>query len=57
LALGLESVSLNHKQFRRLDREGKLHVCRRGGRKRALGTLVALAIPQWRNQRWSLEFL
>src|SRR5213078_4803766 len=29
----------------------------RGGRKRALGTRVPMAIPQGPNQRWSLDFL
>ena len=30
---------------------------RRGGRKRALGTRAPMAIPQGRNQRWSLDFV
>lgn len=30
---------------------------RRGGRKRALGTKAPLALPQGRNQRWSLDVL
>ena len=48
---------MNHKKFRRLYREERLQVRRRGGRKRALGTRAPLAIPQGANQRWSLDFL
>jgi hypothetical protein len=33
-----EGLSMNHKKFRRLYREERLQVRRRGGRKRALGT-------------------
>ena len=32
-------------------------VRRRGGRKRALGTRAPLAVPQWPNERWSLDFV
>jgi putative transposase len=32
-------------------------VRKRGGRKRALGTRAPMAIPQGRNQRWSLDFV
>ena len=35
--LGREGVAMNHKKFRRLYREERLQVRRRGGRKRALG--------------------
>ena len=48
---------MNHKKLRRLYREERLQVRRRGGRKRALGTRAPLAIPQGANQRWSLDFL
>ena len=48
---------MNHKKFRRLYREERLQVRRRGGRKRALGTRAPLSIPQGANQRWSLDFL
>ena len=48
---------MNHKKFRRLYREERLQVRRRGGRKRALGTRAPMAIPQVANQRWSLDFL
>jgi putative transposase len=52
-----EGLIMNHKKFRRLYREERLQVRRRGGRKRALGTRVPLTIPQGANQRWSLDFL
>lgn len=52
-----EGLIMNHKKFRRLYREERLQVRRRGGRKRALGTRAPLSIPQGANQRWSLDFL
>jgi len=52
-----EGLVMNHKKFRRLYREERLQVRRRGGRKRALGTRAPIAIPQGPNQRWSLDFL
>ena len=52
-----EGLVMNHKKFRRLYREERLQVRRRGGRKRALGTRAPLAIPQGPNQRWSLDFV
>ncbi len=55
--LGREGVRMNHKKFRRLYREERLQVRRRGGRKRALGTRRPLALPQGINQRWSLDFV
>ena len=48
--LGRESVAMNHKKFRRLYREERLQVRRRGGRKRALGTRAPLVLPEGRNQ-------
>jgi len=33
-----EGLTMNHKKFRRLYREERLQVRRRGGRKRALGS-------------------
>ena len=48
---------MNHKKLRRLYREERLQVRRRGGRKRALGTRAPMAFPQGPNQRWSLDFL
>ena len=32
-------------------------MCKRGGRKRALGTRAPMAVPQDRNLRWSLNFV
>ncbi|MHC2389328.1 transposase InsO family protein [Bradyrhizobium liaoningense] len=52
-----EGLVMNHKKFRRLYREERLQVRRRGGRKRALGSRAPMAIPQGANQRWSLDFL
>jgi len=52
-----EGIVMNHKKLRRLYREERLQVRRRGGRKRALGTRVPMALPQGPNQRWSLDFL
>ena len=48
---------MNHKKLRRIYREEKLQVRRRGGRKRALGMRAPLAVPQEPNQRWSLDFV
>jgi putative transposase len=52
-----EGTHMNHKRLRRLYAEERLHVRRRGGRKRALGTRAPIALPQGPNQRWSLDFL
>jgi putative transposase len=52
-----EGIVMNHKKLRRLYREERLMVRRRGGRKRALGTRAPLGLPQGPNQRWSLDFL
>ncbi|SCB56110.1 putative transposase [Bradyrhizobium shewense] len=54
---GREGLIMNHTKFRRLYREKRLQVRRRGGRKRALGTRAPLSIPQGANQRWGLDFL
>ena len=48
---------MNHKRFRRLYREEKLQVRRRGGRKRALGMRAPMALPNGPNERWSLDFV
>src|SRR6201999_2016506 len=55
--LGREGIIMNHKKLRRLYREERLQVRRRGGRKRALGTRAPMTMPQAPNQRWSLDFL
>ena len=39
---------MNHKKLRRLYREERLQVRRRGGRKRALGTRAPIALPHAR---------
>lgn len=57
LQLNLEGIRLNHKKLRRLYREERLQVRRRGGRKRALGTRAPMTMPQGPNQRWSLDSL
>ena len=57
LLLAREGVVLNHKKLRRLYREERLQVRRRGGRKRALGTRAPIALPDGPNQRWSLDFV
>lgn len=48
---------MNLKKLRRLYREEKLAVRKRGGRKRALGTRRPLALPARPNERWSLDFV
>jgi putative transposase len=57
ILLRREGIVMNHKKLRRLYREERLQVRRRGGRKRALGTRTPMALPQGPNQRWSLDFL
>jgi putative transposase len=57
LMLRREGIRVNHKKLRRLYREERLQVRRRGGRKRALGTRAPMALPQGPNQRWSLDFV
>src|SRR5882724_9982046 len=57
ILLRREGTVMNHKKFRRLYREERLQVRRRGGRKRAIGTRAPMTIPQGPNQRWSLDFL
>lgn len=57
ILLGREGIRINHKKLRRLYRDERLQVRRRGGRKRALGTRAPMALPQGPNQRWSLDFV
>jgi putative transposase len=57
ILLTREGIVMNHKKLRRLYREERLQVRRRGGRKRALGTRTPMTLPQGPNQRWSLDFL
>ena len=57
ILLRREGMHMNHKKLRRLYREERLQVRKRGGRKRALGTRAPMMMPQSPNQRWSLDFL
>ena len=57
LLLRREGVLVNRKKLRRLYREERLQVRRRGGRKRALGTRAPITMPLGPNQRWSLDFV
>jgi len=52
-----EGWQVNHKKLKRLYREERLQVKRRGGRKRALGTRRPMLVPDGVNQRWSLDFV
>jgi putative transposase len=52
-----EGFQVNHKRLFRIYREERLMVRRRGGRKRALGTRAPIMVPQWPNDRWSLDFV
>ena len=47
---------MNHKKLRRLYREERLQIRRRGGRKRAIGTRSPMIVPRAPNQRWLLDF-
>lgn len=57
LMLKRQGVIMNMKKLRRLYREEKLQVTRRGGRKRALGTRRPILLPDAPNKRWSLDFV
>ena len=57
LLLRREGVLVNRKKLRRLYREERLQVRRRGGRKRALGTRSPITLPLGPDQRWSLDFV
>ena len=46
-----EGYMVNHKKLRRIYREERLQVRRRGGRKRALGTRKPMVLPDGPNQR------
>lgn len=48
---------VNQKKLRRLYREEKLQVRKRGGRKRALGTRRPMLVPERANERWSLDLV
>jgi len=50
-----QGIFMNQKKLRRLYREEKLQVRKRGGRKRALGTRRPMLLPSTTNERWSLD--
>jgi putative transposase len=52
-----EDHEIKHRRAFRAYREERLHVRRRGGRKRALGTRAPVAEPLVPNQRWPLDFV
>lgn len=52
-----EGFDLNHKRLFRIYREEPLHLRRRGGRKRTMGTRAPMVLPRMPNQRWSLDFV
>lgn len=52
-----QGIVMNQKKLRRLYREEKLQVRKRGGRKRALGTRRPIGVPNGANERWSLDFV
>jgi putative transposase len=52
-----QGIHMNQKKLRRLYREEKLQVRKRGGRKRALGTRRPMLLPNRINERWSLDFV
>ena len=51
--LDRQGIVMNQKKLRRLYREEKLQVRRRGGRKRALGTRRPMLVPDRAHARWS----
>lgn len=57
IMLRRQGIVMNQKKLRRLYREEKLQVRRRGGRKRALGTRRPIMVPDRTNVRWSLDFV
>jgi putative transposase len=57
IMLERQGIVMNLKKLRRLYREEKLQVRRRGGRKRALGTRRPMLLPDAPNIRWSLDFV
>ena len=52
-----QGIIMNRKKLRRLYREEKLQVRKRGGRKRAMGTRAPMLVPLRPNERWSLDFV
>ena len=52
-----ETFDVNHKCLFRIYRKERLHVCCRGGHKRAIGTRAPMVLQLMPNQRWSLGFV
>lgn len=52
-----EGYEVNDKRLFRIYREERLHVRRRGGRKRTIGTRAPMVLALMPNQRWSLNFV
>jgi putative transposase len=52
-----QGIIMNLKKLRRLYKQEKLAVRKRGGRKRALGTRRPIVLPSRANERWSLDFI
>lgn len=52
-----EGHEVNHKHLFRIYREERLHVRRRGRRRRAIGTRAPMTLPFMPNQRWPLDFV
>ena len=48
-----EGFDVNHKRLFRIYREEQLHVRRRGGRKRAMGTRAPIMLPLLPNEIWA----
>src|SRR5690606_31460604 len=57
VVLRREGYAGSHKRLFGIYREERLHVRRRGGRKRAIGTRAPMVLPLMPNQRWSLDFV
>ena len=57
IMLARQGIEMNQKKLRRLYREERLQVRKRGGRKRALGTRRPMVLPDRPNERWSLDFV
>ena len=55
--LARQGIHMNQKKLRRLYREEKLQVRKRGARKRALGTRRPMVLPDRADERWSLDFV
>lgn len=52
-----QGIEMNLKKLKRLYRDEKLQVRKRGGRMRALGTRRPIGVPNGANERWSLDFV